>query len=1095
MKVAKIQFDPRMFDDLPAMVWMLEPNGAPSFFNKALLAFAGYENFARLARDWFSAVHPADQKSYLAALRHALEGQESYAIAYRRRNDLGEYRDVTEHGTALNDDAGAFCGFVGFLTDTTQRMATPADESHSAPVELLSQVTHDIVWDWELQTDRVIYNAAFVEILGEAPGEYETAHAWWRTRAHPDDIERILQLHEEAMNTGQARLSYEYRILDRNDVYVTLDSRACFMRDATGQLIRLLVVSRDISKRRDAEEGQDRLIRILEATTDYVGMATLDGYPFYANAAGRKMIGLDADEPLDFHLSINHPDWANEIIVNEGIPTAIREGYWRGESALLHRDGHEIPVSQVILSHRGPDGNVEFLSTIMRDISERKREEVERIEWTNRYGAAIRASGQVLFDWNSYTNEMAYAGDTERVLGYTIAELAGGLERFRTLLHPEDLGIFNDQVQKVTATRDPFHVQFRLRHKNDNYVYIEAKGYFFLDRLGQIGRMVGFFADITAQREAQQVLAQAQEKLEQRVGERTAELERASGVIEDHARAQEAVAQLGQRALSGTGLNKLMDEAMQVIRSVLHIDCCSLLALTRDGSELIARAQLGWPDSNSDNRIPVGHGSQSGYTLLTHEPVIVNDMSTETRFSISSAIVKAGIKSGLSVLVEGAEGALGVLAAFTFTRRNFAQDDVHFLQAVANVLTAAIQRVRAEESIRLAREAAELASRAKTEFLSRMSHELRTPLNAILGFTQLMEAEPLGPSLAESVGHVSRAGKHLLSLINEVLDISRIDAGRFALAPEPVEVHAFLCDAIESIQSLSMRHEIPIILEPATAAVPTLQVLADRQRLHQVMSNLLSNAVKYNRSGGHVTVSYRADGHRIRISVADTGRGIEPDKVARLFLPFERLGAESTDIEGAGIGLALSRGIIHALQGELNVDSHVGEGSTFWIILPRADDVPAEPAPVALPEPPPAPAITKPAPPAPPADGRRTLLYIEDQDLNLRLVERILNPRPQYRLLTATLGKTGLEIARTQQPDLILLDLNLPDMTGDDVLHRLKSDASIRHIPVVMVSADALGERIEHLLRLGASGYLTKPYKLDEFLRVIQDALAKGPAK
>ncbi|HSI15646.1 MAG TPA: PAS domain-containing protein [Chthoniobacter sp.] len=1091
MKVAKIHFDPRMFDDLPAMVWMVEPDGTPAYCNKALLAFAGYENSELLLRDWFTSVHEEDYEIYIAALRKGLEEEADYAVAYRRRDDLGEYRDMTEHGTALRDEAGDFRGLVSFLTDATGR-ASMATEVAEGPVGLLSQVTHDIVWDWELRTNMVAYNAAFIESLGESPEEYHAAHAWWRTRAHPEDIERIVLMYDEAMANGLTRLSYEYRIRDRNEVYITLDSRAYIARDTTGQVTRLLVASRDISKRRNAEEAQNRLTRILEATTDYVGMATLDGHPFFANAAGRKMIGLEPDEPLDFHLSLNHPDWANEIIVNEGIPTAIREGYWRGESALLHRDGHEIPVSQVILSHRGPDGKMEFLSTIMRDISDRKREETERIEWTNRYAAAVRASGQVLFDWNSLTNEVAYAGDTERMIGYTIPELAGGLERFRKLIHPEDLEIFNLQVQRVTATRDPFQLQFRVRHRDGFYIYIEAKGYFFLDRLGQIVRMVGFFADVTAQSEARQVLARAQESLEQRVGERTAELERASGVIEGHARAQEAIAQLGQRALSGTPLTKLMDESMRVIRSVLLVDCCSLLALTRDGSELIARAQLGWPDPNSGNRIPIGHGSQSGYTLLTGEPTIVNDMSKEKRFSISSAIVNAGIQSGLSVLVEGAEGALGVLAAFNFKLRSFAQDDVHFLQAVANVLTAAIQRVKAEESIRQAREAAELASRAKTEFLSRMSHELRTPLNAILGFTQLMEAESLGPSLAESVGHVSRAGKHLLSLINEVLDISRIDAGRFALAPEPVEVHAFLREAIESIQSLTERHEIPIFLEPATAAAPALQVFADRQRLHQVMYNILSNGVKYNRTGGRVTVSYRADGPRIRITVVDTGRGIEPDKLARLFLPFERLGAESTDIEGAGIGLALSRGIIHALQGDLNVESHVGEGSTFWVSLPRADDMSQEIAPVEKPAS--APTHTAPvaAAQSPPKDGRSTLLYIEDQDLNLRLVERILNPRPQYRLLTATLGKTGLEIARTQGPDLILLDLNLPDMSGDEVLHRLKADPAVRHIPVVMVSADALGERVEHLLRLGASGYLTKPYKLEEFLRVIQDTLTKN---
>lgn len=1086
MKLDQIQFDPRTFDDLPMMVWIVEPSGTAVYFNKALLAFTGYENPEAMAQDWFTSVHSEEQEAYAQKIREALEAQDGFAIEYRRRNDLGEYRNVTEHSSPIFDPTGAFGGLMGVLTDITSHPSI--DSQTPEPVELLSQVTHDIVWDLNLRTGRVVYNAAFHEVFGTAPDENSAAQAWWRTRAHPDDVERIVNIYEEARKTNQTRLSYEYRIRDRNDAYVTLDSRAYLMRDATGQLTRLLVASRNITQRRKAQEAQARLTRILEATTDYVGMSTVDGYPFYINAAGRKMIGIDADEPLDFHITANHPDWANEIVLQEAIPTALRDGYWRGENAIKHPDGREIPVSQVLLSHRGADGEVEFLSTIMRDLSERKRDEVERIEWANRYDAAIRASGQVLFDWNSYTNDMAYAGDMERVLGYTIAEMAGGLDRFRQLIHPADLPLFDQQVQRVINTRDPLHLEFRIRPKSAGYIYVEAKGYFFLDRRGQIGRMVGFFADVTARHWAQEALTQSQETLEQRVVERTAELARASTVIEDRARQQEAVALLGQRALSGSPLGKLMDDAMKLIHAVLRVDCCSLLALTRDGKDLIVRAQAGWAPGAAGNRIPVGRGSQAGYTLLAGEPVIVNDIAAETRFTISKAVADAALKSGISVSVKGAEGPLGVLTSFTKASRIFAQDDAHFLQAVANVLTAAIHRERAEESVRQAREQAELASRAKTEFLSRMSHELRTPLNAILGFTQLMEAEPLSSSLAESVEHVSRAGKHLLSLINEVLDISRIDAGRFALSPEPIEVHGFLSEAIESIQPLALRHEIPMRLEPAIAEMPPLQVLADRQRLHQVMYNILSNAVKYNRADGRVTVSYRVDGPRIRMTVADTGRGIEPEKLSRLFLPFERLGAESTDIEGSGIGLALSRGIVHALQGELHVESHVGEGSTFWLTLPRADEA----LPVEEPKPVAAPAAIPLAPVTPPTvDGRRTLLYIEDQDLNLRLVERILNPRPQYRLITATLGNTGLEIARSQKPDLILLDLNLPDMTGDEVLHRLKSDAAVRHIPVIMVSADAMGERIEHLLRLGAAGYLTKPYKLEEFLRVIQKNLKK----
>ena len=1045
MSLENIQFDATLFDGWPAMVWILDPSGQPAYLNNIARAFTGNNDPARPVDEWREQVFPEDREMYETALRQGFSGGgEVFSVEYRRRDGDGQYHHLIERGTPLQNGDGAISGVFCLVTDLTASLFSESYSSSSAvQVELLSQVTHDVVWDWDLRTNSVVCNAAFIETFGEPPAEYHAAHAWWRSRAHPDDIEPIVLLYDEAMKAGQTSVSYEYRIRDSHGVWVTLDSRARLIRDASGQVTRLFVASRDISKRRDAEEAQARFIRILEATTDYVGMATIDGRPFYINAAGRKMLGIAPDEPLDFHLSASHPDWANEIILKEAIPTAIRDGYWRGENAMRDRVGNEIPVSQVLLSHRGADGTVEFLSTIIRDLSDSKREEVERIEWANRYDAAIRASGQILFDWNSANNEITYAGDVERMFGYTDSEMAGGLERFRQLIHPEDLPRFDERVRQITATRDPFHLDFRIEHKSGRSIDLEARGYFFLDRRGQIGRMVGFFADVTLQR----------------------------------------------AALSGAPLARLMDEAMQSIQSVMRVDRCALLALTHDGKELVVRARAGWPESSLGSRVPVGHSSQSGYTLLTGEPVIVEDSATETRFTASAAVAGAGLKSGLSVLVKGADGPLGVLTTFTLARRAFVPEDIHFLQSVANVLTAAIQRERAEESIRQAREQAELASRAKSEFLSRMSHELRTPLNAILGFTQLLELENVAPSHAESVQHISRAGKHLLSLINEVLDISRIDAGSFALTPELIEVGDFLHEALDRLRPLAHRHNVALILEPGDAGHAPLHVLADRQRLHQVIFNLISNAVKYNRAGGRVNVTYRAEGPNIRMMVADTGHGIEPDKLARLFLPFERLGAEYTDVEGSGIGLALSRGIVTALQGELNVESRVGEGSTFWVTLPRAEDTTALSGPALTT--PPAQAFPPEVPPKPVSYVRHTLLYIEDQDLNLRLVERILNPLPQYRLLTALQGGAGLNLAQEQLPDLILLDLNLPDMTGDEVLHRLKSDPKVRHIPVIMVSADVMGDRIQHVLRLGASGYLTKPYKLDQFLKVIEDTLAK----
>ena len=957
-------------------------------------------------------------------------------------------------------------------------------------MRLLSAVTQDLVWDWDLRTDRVTYNARFIAALGEAPEDHAAAQEWWKSHAHPDDVERVVRVYDDAFTQGRTHLSYEYRILDAHRKYLALDSRVNLIHDAEGRLIRVLVVSRDISKRQRAEEAQQRLTSILEATTDFVGMATVDGKVIFLNPAGRKMIGLPADGPPTLSIEEMHPEWANEIVFKEAIPKAVRDGSWYGETALRHIDGHEIPVSELVLSHAGADGRIEFISAIIRDLSDRKREEVARIEWANRYDAAIRASGQVLFDWNSFTNEITYAGDTERMFGYTLPEMGGGLDRFRQLIHPDDLTRFDERVKQIIATRDPFHLEFRVQHKNTDFIFMEAKGYFFLDRRGQIGRMVGFFNNITAQRRAQEAVARANETLEQRVVERTAELARASMVIEERARQQEAVAQLGQRALSGMVFSALAAEAMKLVQTFLRVDCGSLLALTIDGSAFVVRAQIGWPDPSADNRVPIGHASQSGYTLLKRDPVIVDDCTTEKRFHISSAVRKSGVKSGVSVLIESDHGPLGVLTAFTFASRKFVQDDVNFLQSVANVLTAAIQRERAEENIRQAREQAEQASRAKSEFLSRMSHELRTPLNAILGFTQLLELDSPSPSQTESVQHISRAGRHLLSLINEVLDISRIEAGRLALSPEPIDLGGFLRVAVDLIRPLAERHDIGVVIEPNMARPPH-RVLADPERLQQVLLNLLSNAVKYNRAGGRVTVSCRDDGPRLRICVTDTGWGIEPEKLARLFLPFERLGAETTDVEGSGIGLALSRGIVIALNGELNVESRVGEGSTFWVSLPRTESAPT----VHVLEAPPKPAApaTPVAPAKPAAGGSYKLLYIEDQDLNLRLVERILNAHPQYRLLTAMQGGAGLALAREHQPDLILLDLNLPDMTGDEVLRRLKADPVMQTIPVIMVSADAMGDRVDELMRMGAVGYLTKPYKLVEFLRVIQEALGRRP--
>lgn len=372
------------------------------------------------------------------------------------------------------------------------------------------------------------------------------------------------------------------------------------------------------------------------------------------------------------------------------------------------------------------------------------------------------------------------------------------------------------------------------------------------------------------------------------------------------------------------------------------------------------------------------------------------------------------------------------------------------------------------------------ADAIKSELLSRMSHELRAPLNAILGFAQLLECDSLTPDQHDSVGHILTAGRHLLELVNEVLDLARIEAGRLDMSLEPVELAPLLAEALARVESTAT--ERSVIVDSVVAGAACGWVTADRQRLLQVLFNLLSNAVQYNRPGGWVKVSCGTSGGRIRIEVAKTGTDIGPDVMPCLLQPFERLDGTPSGIEGTGLGLALSQRLAEAMGGTMGAESDVGQGSRFWVELLAAET----------------PSVGRPVHALPGIGdddtGRLTVLYIEDNLSNIRLVERILLDRPDVRLITAMRGRLGLDLARQQSPDLVLLDLHLPDLPGDDVLDRLQADAALADIPVVVLSADASPHRVDRLLQGGAHDYLTKPIDIHRFLAVIDQLAASREA-
>jgi PAS domain S-box-containing protein len=418
----------------------------------------------------------------------------------------------------------------------------------------------------------------------------------------------------------------------------------------------------------------------------------------------------------------------------------------------------------------------------------------------------------------------------------------------------------------------------------------------------------------------------------------------------------------------------------------------------------------------------------------------------------------------------------GTLVPLTWSAYWSDKDNIMFCVARDNTETR-----RAAEALNEAWLAADRANHAKSEFLSRMSHELRTPLNAILGFSQILEMEHAENGDSESIEQILKAGRHLLELINEVLDISRIEAGRLSVSPEPVLLKEVVQDCVQLLRPLGEKRRIRI--EGKFTTDRDHCVTADRQRLKQVLLNLLSNAVKYNRDAGSVTLSCEEEpGERLRIKVTDTGPGIAPENMERLFSPFERLNADDTCIEGTGLGLALSKRLVELMGGVIGVESKLGEGSTFWVKLPKAE-APGHAVEGELEKNGEEPHEMEPVP------QEHTVLYIEDNVSNLRLVERILEQRPGVRLIAAMQGNMGLDMARQHLPDLILLDLNLPDMPGREVLHRLQAEPDMRRVPVIVISADATVGELDRMRAAGAHDYLSKPIDIRKFLNVVDHVL------
>jgi len=633
----------------------------------------------------------------------------------------------------------------------------------------------------------------------------------------------------------------------------------------------------------------------------------------------------------------------------------------------------------------------------------------------------IAASPSMIFRIDPTDFRITYASpNVVWLLGYDLKEIIGVRNFWRRLLHPDDLDRAARHLREAfTAATVQMEEEYRMRAKDGRYRWTFSLMRIEYDDRVRPTTILWYCGDISDRRAAEQALLESEERTKQIL--RTA---------------NDAFVALD---LGG----RILDWNAQAER---------MFGWLRE--EAIGRILSGtiFPDVPGDGR---RNGLAEYLEMGVAQPLSQRLEMTALR------------RDGSELPVEVTIWSTGRLDRRTFNT---------FIRDITD------QR-RAQTAIRVAQEEAERANRAKSEFLSRMSHDLRTPLNAVLGFAQLLAADSLTDSQRECTQQILKGGRHLLDLINEVLDISRIESGRLSLSPEPVDVVDIVQHSVDLVRPLAAQRQIELIVDSQTMAGQS--VLADRQRLNQILLNLLSNAVKYNRDGGRVTIEFaRPSPDHIRINVTDAGAGIPPDKLRLLFRPFERLGAETTGVEGTGLGLTLSRGLAEAMGGSLDVTSVVDRGSTFWVELQATDATPTKDEHRTL--------ASSLAPGGNLAPA--TLLYIEDNASNVRLMNRLLGSRPSLTLVHAPDGQTGLTLVRERKPGVILLDLHLPDMSGEEVLRHLWGDQQLRAIPVIVLSADATAGQMRRVMALGAAAYLTKPLDLGAVLEVIDRTLSQSEA-
>lgn len=1029
------------------LIWEINAEGMFTFVSPIAEAVWGYTSEELVNKIYFFDLHPLDgRKEFKAAALEAFDKKEHFHNFENKiiRKD-GIVIWVSTNANPLEDEFGNLIGYRGADLDITERKN--AEETllkNEYELNFAQVIAKMGSWEHNFLTNTLSGSDNYYRVLGISPEQKpDDLFSYFLSLIHPDDIEKVEYLQTLSYTTTKTEV-VDIRLIMPDNSIKWVQNNVIPVFDGQN-LVGLKGVNVDITDKKIAEEEiakqNEKLNAVVRTLPDIIFVIDKNGIYDEVFCSNPDMLAIPIDKFVGTNIGDVFDESTTQLHLSYIQKCIEQNSLISYEYSLVFNN--QTSYFEARLANIGNDK----VLTLVRDITERKKKDLE----IQKLSLAVEQSPVIIVitDLNA-TIEYVNAAFTE-ITGYSSEEVIG--KNTRILKSDKtDKNVYED-LWKSIENGKAWHGEWINRKKNGELYWENISINPIHDQSGKITNYLAVKQDITNKKTAENEIRDLNQNLERKIEERTNQLASINNTL---------LSEIDERRRIEEALSESEKSYRTVVENVNDI------IFQTDSAGIWVFLNKAWVDvtgfsieeSIGQLFLDYVHPEDRQRNLDYFAPLILREKEYcrhEIRY-----LTKAGGYRWIEVFAR-----IGL-------------DEKGEITGTFGTLQDITERKITEEIIRNARLEAERANQAKSDFLSRMSHELRTPMNSILGFAQLLEMGELSQTQKRGVGHILKSGKHLLNLINEVLDISKIEAGKLSISLEPVQVQELISEMIDSIQPLV--NEKGNTVEFLPSLVQNCTVVADRQRLKQILLNLLHNAVKYNKIGGKININCtmvkhkKPLGYRVKITVADTGIGIAAEDIKKLFTPFERIGAEKSEVVGTGLGLALVKKLVDAMNGTIGVESTLGIGSSFWIELPyiqnQMGDVKKQEG-LLLNE---SQLFER--------DGK--ILYVEDNPSNLELVEHILiNQRSNLHLISVVNGKNAIEIALKEKPDLILLDLNLPDMHGSEVLKLLQSEIKTKNIPVIIVSADAMHDQQKKLLNSGAKEYLTKPIEVSKFLDVV----------